>query len=260
MGYINIDGKRFFYRLEGAGAPVLLIHGVGGDHTGFDGVVRERLLRRHQVITMDLRGHGRSTRAGASYSTALFARDVNAILRSLRVPPAAVLGISMGGAIAMKLAARHPARVSRLVLVDTWCRCDEAARACFHEWIAASRRDEQVLRDIVLVRTATPQFMKRNPSFRRLFDRVWPSASGAAFRKSCLACADHDATADLGRITAPTLVLTGSRDILVPSALGREVAAGIRGAKFRIIEGGGHVPWLDAPERFMGVVSRFLRG
>ena len=259
MAYLNVNASRFCYRLEGSGPPVVLIHGLGADHLSYDGPVRDCLVEHHQVLAMDLRGHGKSTRAGKSYSTDMFARDVKAIMDALRIPPALVIGISMGGAVAMMLAARHPQRVSSLVLIDTWARCDEAVRACFHEWIAASLHNDQVLRDIVLIRTATPQFIAANPDFLALFNQTWPSVPGPAFRKSCLACAEHDATRDLGKIRAETLVLTGSRDILVPPPYGRQVARGIRQASFREIKGGGHVPWLDEPDAFIRALRRFLK-
>jgi 3-oxoadipate enol-lactonase len=258
MAYLSIHGSKFFYKLEGSGPPVVLIHGLGADHRLFDGPVKDCLLEDHQVLAMDLRGHGKSTRAGKFYSTELFARDVEAMMEALGIRSAVVIGISMGGAVAMKLAARESRRVSRLVLIDTWARCDEAARACFDEWIAASGHDEQVLRRIVLIRTATVQFVDANPDFVALFNQTWPSVSGRAFVKSCLACAEHDATGELGKIRAETLVMTGSRDILVPPIHGRQVTSGIGQASFRVIKGGGHVPWLDEPDAFVRTLRRFL--
>ena len=258
MPYVCVNGTRFYYRIRGAGPRVVLIHGLGGDHTGYDGPVREYLTAGHEVLAMDLRGHGKSTRAGSTYSTDLFAEDVAAMLRELKFQPASVIGISIGGAVAMKLAARQPRSVTKLVLIDTWARCDESARAFFHEWLAASRHSDEVLRDIVLVRTATPEFVRANREFVALFNQRWPSAPGASFRRSCVACAEHDATGGLADVRAPTLVLVGSRDILVPPRYAREVARQITGASLKVIRGGGHVPWLDRPEACIRALQSFL--
>jgi pimeloyl-ACP methyl ester carboxylesterase len=256
---IKVDGVRIHFRVEGQGDPVVLVHGLGGDHLSWRGPVLEMLRRRHMVISMDLRGHGRSTAGKATYTTKLFAADVAMLLEHLNVAAASVVGISMGGAVAMLLAARCPGLVGRLVLVNTWSRCDASACACFDEWIAASKVSRRLLQDLVLLRTATPQFVAAHPAFVRTFRRLWPTNHGANFRRSCTACTSHDATARLGRIKAPTLVVAGDRDLLVPPPHARQVAAGIGGAKLSVIGGAGHVPWLDRPARTVRELRAFLR-
>jgi len=255
---IKIGDMNMVYRIDGQGDPVVLIHGLGGDHTSFDDPLRPALLRRFRVLTMDLRGHGRSSRTRREYTTDLFADDVKRLLGKLNISNARVLGTSMGGAVAMILAARWPALVQRLVLVDTWARCDEAARACFLEWAEAARESRDVLQRIVLIRTATPEFVAANPDFIAFFRKFWPTNFGPAFRKSCLACAHHDATSLLPRIAAPTLVLAGRRDILVPPALSRDLAKSISGSEIQIIPAGGHVPWLDNAHDTLKEIETFL--
>ena len=205
MPKTKIGDLSMVYRVEGDGEPVVLIHGLGGDHTGFDDSLKPALLGGSRVVTMDLRGHGKSSHAGPEYSAELFAEDVKGLFEAVGFASAKVVGISMGGTVAMLLAARYPALVRKLVLVDTWARCDEAARACFLEWIEASRESREVLQRIVLIRTATPAFVEATPEFVALFKKTWPTNHGQAFRKSCIACAEHDATEDLGKIKAPTL-------------------------------------------------------
>ena len=258
MPKIKIADMDMVYRIEGRGDPVVLIHGLGGDHTSFDDPLRPALLERFRVLTMDLRGHGRSSRTRREYTTGLFADDVRRLLGKLKISNARVLGTSMGGAVAMILAARYPALVRRLVLVDTWARCDEAARACFLEWAEAAGESCDVLQRIVLIRTATAEFVAANPDFIAFFRKFWPTNFGRAFRKSCLACADHDARSLLPKIAAPTLVLAGERDILVPPVLARDLAQSIRGSTLKIIPAGGHVPWLDNPRDTLKEIETFL--
>lgn len=259
MPKINANGVPIYYRSLGHGYPVVLIHGLGGDHTSWEGPIQTSLSPRHRLVLVDLRGHGRSGRTAATYTTDLFARDVQALLVHLRIGQASVIGISMGGAVAMAMAAAAPRLVRKLVLVDTWIRCDEAARASFLEWSEASRESRSVLQKIVLIRTATPEFVAANPDFIRLFRHNWPTNHGPAFRKSVHACVEHDATPYLAKIEAPTLVMVGDRDILVPPPLSRQLTRQVRGARLVTVQGGGHVPWLDRPEACVRVLKRFLQ-
>ena len=258
MPKIRFSDVTLYYKIEGEGDPLVLIHGLGGEHRSWDGPLKDRFLEHFQVVTVDLRGHARSSSSGDTYTTKLFANDVLRLMNKLKVGPARVVGISMGGAVAMHLAAARPSKVKQLVLVDTWARCDEAARACFHEWIEACKESQRLLRKVVLIRTATPEFLAANPDFEGLFADIWPTTSGSAFRKSCQACLSHDATDVLEKIEAPTLVMVGDRDILVPPRLSRELSKNIKNSRLRIIKGSGHVPWLDNPEACMNELSNFL--
>ena len=258
MPKVKLKDVDLYYRIEGKGEPLLLIHGLGGDHTSFEGPLKLHLLERFKIITMDLRGHGRSSRPRPEYTTRLFARDVKRLMDTLRIPAASVLGISMGGATAMCLAADYPSRVTRLVLVDTWAKCDEAAKACFLEWIEASWESRRVLQKIVLIRTATSEFLSANPEFLDLFEETWPVNFAHAFRKSCMACISHDATGVLGKIKSPTLIMVGDRDILVPPRFAKQLSKGIKNSRLRIIRGGGHVPWLDNPQACIKHLAAFL--
>ena len=104
MPKINANGVPVYYRSLGHGDPVVLIHGLGGDHTSWVGLIQTSLSPRHRLVLVDLRGHGRSGRGGTTYTTDLFARHVQALLAHLRIGQASVVGISMGGAVAALVA------------------------------------------------------------------------------------------------------------------------------------------------------------
>src|SRR5262249_48648757 len=106
------------YLEDGAGTPLLLIHGLGGDAHSWDADVPE-FARFHRVLRPDVRGFGDSDKPPGRYSPSLFARDLEGLLAALAIPAAHVLGISMGGVIAQRLALECPQRVRSLILVST---------------------------------------------------------------------------------------------------------------------------------------------
>ncbi len=99
--------------------PLLILHGLGGSHEMWLPLL-PALARSRRVIVGDHRGHGASDKPGGAYTIDLFARDWVAALDALGVPRAHVLGLSLGGAVAMRMAADHPHRVAKLILQDTW--------------------------------------------------------------------------------------------------------------------------------------------
>ena len=259
MPTFTTEGVRRFYRVEGKGQPVILIHGLGGDHTAWEGPVLDAMRACRTVVRMDLRGHGRSGRGRALASSKQHAHDVAALLSLLGNKQVPVLGVSMGGTVAMALAHQYSQRVAALALISTWAACDAHVRACFLEWEAASRASRKVLQDVALIRSATPEYVAANPALIARFRRAWPTNHGPAFRAACRACIEHDARGYLDKITVPALVVAGDRAIFIPPTLSRFLARALPNARLRRVRGGGHVPWLDAPEEMVSVVQAFLR-
>jgi pimeloyl-ACP methyl ester carboxylesterase len=110
MPYVCIDETRLYWSECGDGPPLVLVHGLGSSGRDWAAQV-ERFADRYRVLRMDLRGHGRSERARGPYSIAQFARDVAVFLRRQEAAPAHVMGLSMGGMVALELAAGAPALV-----------------------------------------------------------------------------------------------------------------------------------------------------
>ena len=246
------------YDERGTGPPLVLIHGLGGDNTSWEVPVKPFFEDQYRVIAMDLRGHGQSSRTEGEYSTELFAADVNSFLDEIGVSAARVVGISMGGAIAMMLAATNPEKVERLVLMDTWAACDEATEVTFLEWEMASKVSQELTQWIGLWRGATSEWIEANPDLVSEFFDFWPTNFGDDFAKSCKACIEHDAREHLAAIKAPTLVLAGARDILTPPHLSNELHHAIPGSGLVIIDGAGHVPFLLKPDETLDTLARFL--
>ncbi|MFW9886436.1 MAG: alpha/beta fold hydrolase, partial [Candidatus Thorarchaeota archaeon] len=109
-----------FYKTKGEGNPVLLIHGLGGDHRGWD-FQEEALASRFHLIMPDLRGHGQTTviELGMMIPPDMVADDLNSLLKHLGLEKVHVVGISLGGLVAQTFVLRYPERVDKLVLIDT---------------------------------------------------------------------------------------------------------------------------------------------
>jgi pimeloyl-ACP methyl ester carboxylesterase len=235
---IAIGGVRLAYTVAGSGAPAVLIHGLGGSGRWWGPVV-PALARDHNVHTIDLVGFGAS--AGQRFSLEAAADQIGAFMDALGITGALVVGHSMGGFIAAELAADRPELVDRLVLVDA-AGLPFRARFVTHAMNALRATLESSPRFLAMAAVDTL--------------RAGPFTLIAATR-SILA---SDLSEKLGRIAAPTLVLWGADDPLIPAATGRDLARALRDGRFELVDGAGHSPMWERPERFTALVRAFVRG
>ncbi len=235
---VEIGGVRLAYTVAGSGAPAVLIHGLGGSGRWWDRVV-PALSRDHTVHVIDLVGFGAS--AGQRFTLERAAHQIAAFMDALGIADALVVGHSMGGLIAAELAADRPDLVGQLVLVD-------AAGLPFRA------------RFVTHVMNVVRSTLESSPTFLAMAFvdslRAGPFTLIAATR-SILA---SDLSEKLGRIAAPTLVLWGANDPLIPADTGRELTNALRDGRFEIVEGAGHSPMWERPERFTALVRQFVRG
>ncbi|MFI7133778.1 alpha/beta fold hydrolase [Nonomuraea sp. NPDC050153] len=217
----HVNGIRLVYREEGdpTAPPLLLIHGRTADHNDWNGIT-QHFAARHHVIALDLRGHGASDYPG-SYEMPEMAEDVVALLDHLGIGRATLVGHSLGGIVAYHLAMNHPDRVERLVLEDAPPPLPFPNRPPIVE-------DDSTGFDWRMVHETEPQLVDPDPAW----------------------------LAGLGRITAPTLVLSGGELSHVNT---EEVAARIPGAKLVTIDVG-HLIHTAARSRFLHAVDAFLDG
>jgi pimeloyl-ACP methyl ester carboxylesterase len=244
----------------GAGPGLLLLSTAAHDRHDWDGV-RPALAERFRTIALDWPGHGDSPMPPAPWhaSAAMFADAVEDVVDALDLAPVAVVGNSVGGFAAARLAIRRPQVVSALVLVDSGgfdgptlrsrAFCAAMSRPWFlraiYPWFAARylhARDGAAVR----IRDAAVAAARR-PGTTEILNGLWRSFSGP----------EHDLRADAGGISAPTLLVWGVHDPVVPPRLGRRAAAAIPGARLIVLDAG-HVPFADRPEAFLAAVLPFL--
>lgn len=254
---VTVNGLRLKYALDGRGPAVLFLHPVGLDLTWWEAQV-EALRSEFQVVRLDFRGHGKSAVAPPPYTLADFAADAHALLDSLRIGSAHVIGLSLGGMVAQVLALEYPDDVRSLVLSNTLCTLPPEARQAMR---ARGETAEQSGMAAVI-----------EPTVERWFTRGFlDSALVARCRRHLLAhdvgawastwraIADLDTMSRLGEIHVPALVTTGDADVSTPVAAAQLLANAIPGAVLKIMSGAPHMAPYERPELFNSLILEFLR-
>jgi pimeloyl-ACP methyl ester carboxylesterase len=242
-----------YHERHGAGEPLLLITGWTISAAVFEPVI-EAYAEHFECIAYDHRG---SARSGGSPPTSMaaLADAAASLLTALRIPRAHVYGVSMGGMVAQELALRHPDRVCGLVLGGTTPGGPFAPRLGPGDVLAIARggMEERGLRGPLLF---SPGFRREQPERVRELVRYFTAhrSSVAAIGAQTFASATFSAVSRLGRLRAPTLVMHGECDRLVPLAASKLLAARIPGAELAVVPGAGHAYALEAPQESLDLL------
>ena len=256
------DALELWVERRGEGPDVLLIAGLGDSAEAWQPQL-DGLSDRYRLTAYDNRGVGRTPLPDGRLSAASMADDAAALLRALDVPAAHVAGFSMGSAIAQELAIRHPELVRSLVLVSTYARPDALLRTqfAFWRWLAEAAPSERAFFEAFFTWVYTPR-AHADGTVGQIIDEAlaFPhQQSVEAFQAQVDACLTHDTAGRLSQITAPTLVLAGELDIILPPRLSRLVAEAIPNARFELMPGEAHQPFQEIPDRFNARVDAFWR-
>lgn len=268
VDWLTVDGVRTRVLDTGppGARPVLLLHGIGGHLEAFAGTV-PALAPHRRVVAYDLPGHGwSSTPADRSYEVDGYVRHLAALLDLLQVPVADLVGLSLGGWIAGRFAIDVPQRVGRLVLVAPGgVRADPAVMGAIRRLSTAAtdRPTEAAVRARLEWLMADPAAVTDDLVAARLAVYRRPGAAAAMARVLCLQDPGVRARnllspADWARITAPSLVVWGTRDATGDAGTGAELAGWLPDARFVRMDGAGHWPQFEDPGAFAAAVVPFL--
>jgi pimeloyl-ACP methyl ester carboxylesterase len=258
--------------VAGSGPVLLLIHGMGGTFENWQAVI-EPLARQHTVLAPDLPGHGRSAPGGGDYSIGALAAGLRDLLVALGHERATLVGHSLGGGIAMQFAYQFPETTERLVLVSSG--------GLGHEVSLLLRAAALPGANAFIAATAALGSTVGGALARGLgIVGVRPGADVSEVARGYASLADRDRRAaflatlrgviDTGgqRVHAgdrhyldegmPTLIVWGDRDPIVPLHHGQNAHEAIPGSRLEIFRGVGHLPQLEAPDRFIAVLEQFI--
>ena len=202
--YAEVNGINLYYETHGAGKPLVLLHGGLGSGEMF-GPVLPALSERHQVIAVDLQGHGRTADIDRPIDVRLMGDDIAALIGHLGLDKPDVVGYSLGGGVAMQAAARHPDSVGRLAMASVNIRRD----AIYPEMLAQQGQ----------VSAAAAEFMKDTPMYQ-LYQRVAPRPEDfprLLDKMGASMAQDFDFSDEVRGLRMPTLVIAADADMAPPS-------------------------------------------
>lgn len=262
MPDITIGGVRLHYDEAGQGAEtIVFVHGLMLASESWAGQVAA-FSDRYRVITFDLRGQGRSAHVRAGLDLDNLAADTAELIRALGAGPCHLIGFSMGAFIALRVAARRPDLLRSLVLIGPSAEAEAPAKMPAYRMLIAGVKLfgprpfvgpllKILFGDSFLKDPASAAECRRWKHYlERLPRNLAYAAEASAHRPSI--------THELGRITAPVLVVSGTEDRPVPPATARAVADAIRGARFLAVPSTGHAVMLEQPSLFNSALARFL--
>ena len=255
-GFVDSAGERLYFECVGAGDPLVLCHGAGGNHAIWWQQVPVFALR-HTVVSWDHRGFGRSTDHARESGPAAAVQDLGAILDHLGIGPAHLVGQSMGGWTALGFALARPSGVRSLVLADTLGGISTPE---------VERQQRELLARAGAASTAElgrhpaldDALGERDPARAYLYQLLGAFGEPDLARIAPRLFATRHAPEDVQRLRVPLLFVVGERDRLFPPELVRSVAARIPGTRVAELPGCGHSPYFEDPAAWNATLAAFL--
>ncbi len=253
---VLVKGRRIVYYEAGKGSVVILIHGLGADAHNWGANIGP-LAANYRVIALDQIGYGQSEKPVMRYTVETFVDYLHDFMVALNIPKASLVGNSLGGWVALDFAIRHPKMVEKLVLVDA---------AGLHPAVPLKLPEGGL-------QTLTPR------NTRWFFDLMTANKEWATADLGLISYESHAKNGDtytvasslaematgqefedykLDKVKAPTLIIWGRDDMLLPMKMGEHFHQGIAGSQMIVIDGAAHVPMMGKPDEFNAAVIKFL--
>ena len=280
---VTIDGVNLHYFCGGSGPPLVLVHGLGSSAAVEFYYNLEPLAAHHRVFAIDLPGFGRSDKPVLEYTIDLFVRAVSDLMATEGIERAAVMGVSMGGRVALGLALDSPEKVERLILVDA-LGVGAPRRVLAYSILLTRGLGELTLRGTArALRQMNPAVIRRfwgwylkrpnrvasiwsderianhgtllaTPEYRAAYLSALRSIAGMRQLRNGVVVEDR-----LPELRMPTLLIWGGHDHIFPASHARAAKDRIPNGRLEIFDDSGHTPQMEEPDRFNRVVFDFLR-
>jgi len=251
---IRVKDGNLFYRFEGQGEPLILLHSLGVSSESWQHVI-EPLSRNFSVYAVDLMGHGNSDKPSKNYEIYHYAENVIELMDVLKINQARIIGNSIGAMVSIEMSVSFPQRLAKQVLVgcpiwDTaWERME---RLMFYSYL---RYDSDGNLEPITMDGLSLFFAHPTTAVLDWYNNV--EAKAEPWRKKAqIAIVLYDVVSKLHMVNCPTLIISGGKDELHEKD--QVLVQRIKGAKYSLIEDAGHLPQMDAPEDFLKPVMEFL--
>lgn len=264
MPKVQANGITLNYEQQGSGEPLLLIPYLSADNACYAFQVAE-YAKHFTCISVDLRGTGESDKPAGTVTTELYADDVAALMQALGIAHAHVTGLSLGAAIGMWLAAKHPEKVKTLSLHSGWSKTDAYIKTVVGCWQVLAKALNNVPEMVIqgmFPWCFTPDLCSRKNDYIQSlgdFVRSRPPMSVDAFIQQSDAVLTHDAESQLSRITAPTQITFGRHDQVTSLRFAEPLTNGIRNCELVVFDDCSHAPIYENVEEFNQKTLAFLQ-
>ncbi|NIE79198.1 alpha/beta fold hydrolase [Asaia sp. As-1742] len=261
MPFVEVEGARVSYRVDGQGPALVLVHGTGGDACSNWDAMTSELTKNWMVIRPDYSGSGMTEDSGAPLSIAILAHQIVAAANAAGAKSFSIIGFSLGAAIAIAATTEYKERIRSLVLLNGFAHAGDArSQLEFRFWRDLIDRDRDALARLILLTGFTPEWFDTLSveDVDAIVSRMVSDTNWSGMRRQI----DVDLLVDVRReaagLSCPTLVIGSIYDHMVSAAHGRELTRLIPGAQHVEISSG-HLAPMEHPSRVLDAIEPFLR-
>jgi 3-oxoadipate enol-lactonase len=241
MVRIASNGAAIYYQEDGAGFPLILLHGLSDSSRLWAPLIPE-LSGFYRVVAPDIRGHGESEKSNTPYSIQVFTEDLVHLLQDIGIANAHVVGFSLGAAIAQQLALDHPEKIRSLTLLSPFSYCGLTLRGNLE------RLRESLIKgglpaffDEAIKLVVAPDFVSSNSDLIAEMKKECVKVnSPAAILRSIDACMNFNVKDRLSAISLPALIISGREDVMSSISLAQQIHLSIKNSDWKTLEGVGH--------------------
>ncbi|MHA1383615.1 MAG: alpha/beta fold hydrolase [Candidatus Helarchaeota archaeon] len=256
------DDVEIYYQVEGEGEPLLLIMGLGTKMTGWRLQIQYFKKRGMKVIAYDARGVGKSSRPDYPYTMEMFVNDAIELIDNLGIDRKIHLcGISMGGMVAQHFALQYPERLKTLILLATTSKTN--VKPLIENIKMMEQMDEDQKIKSMMAVLFSREFYKKAKNDKNFYetykkDMLTDPTRVEDYINQSKAIQNHDTIDKLHKIEIPTLVIAGTKDLLLPPRHSKVLHKNIPNSELRIIEGVGHALTMEAADKINPIIMDFI--
>lgn len=240
MTKTKINSININYKIEGEGFPIVFIHGLS-DNLNFWKPLTEKLKNQYQIISLDLRGHGESDKGDKKTTIELYQEDIYELLKQLKVEKTAIVGLSLGGNIALEFAVKHPEMTSNLIIMSTFSEFSHHLKNTFNGFKEALEINYEEFFNTIIKYCYNEEFIKdHEESLVKLCKNNAKVANIQGIMNGIDAGTKFFITNDLSKINMPTLIIAGEDDELTPVHTQEKLHKHIKNSKFYVLKNTKH--------------------